>query len=115
MISITIPTNDTAINFSQKKSERALLKKICAAYDYLHPESYEWKSEWFVHQLKIELPVQEDMDYSDKVWWDRKDQRDELIEYEDLYDLPDSEWADVFYELTDEEDEEDEEAEEDEE
>lgn len=56
--------------------------------------------------LFIELPREEDMDFSDAVWWEKIDLRQELIDEEDLDSIPDSEWEDVINELySDEEDE----------
>lgn len=55
--------------------------------------------------LFIEMPREEDMDFSDAVWWEKFDTRQELIEGEDLDNIPDSEWEDVIYEI-DEDDEE---------
>lgn len=57
--------------------------------------------------LFIELPREEDMDFSDAVWWEKFDLRQELIDEEDLDSIPDSEWEDVINELYSDEDEED--------
>lgn len=49
--------------------------------------------------LFIEMPREEDMEFSDTVWWKKVDLRQELIEKEDFDSIPDSEWENVLDEL----------------
>lgn len=57
--------------------------------------------------LLIEMPREEDMEFSDSVWWEKYDYRQELIEKEDFDSIPDSDWENVLNELYDDDDEND--------
>jgi hypothetical protein len=52
----------------------------------------------------IQMPIDDDVEYSDDVYWTRWELRQKLLEYEDYDNKPDSDWSVVWHEFNDDSD-----------